>query len=193
MGGPGSSRWQTRGRKIYTENQLWLNIHLLGKKGCLHPGLAGTLTWLRGELRIGYIAYFVEADGMILSFWWKLQESSDWKHVEQAVAFDRTDCYFGGQRTWFLCSRCQARAAVIYCITNYFICRKCCGLVYKSQHQTKANRLLQKARNIRKRLGGSNNLVAAYPRKPKHMHWKTYLRLCKQSEYAALCGIVRKR
>jgi hypothetical protein len=38
-------------------------------------------------------------------------------------------------------------------------------------------RALHKAQSIRERLGGSANMMAPFPEKPKGMHWKTYERL----------------
>ena len=187
MGGQGSSRWNTRGRKKTTENQLFINIYLLRKKGCLRPGLTGSLTWSRGDSRIGYISYTAEEDRMILNYTYKSQ-GCDFEYIEQTVDFEQTVCNYGGQRTWFLCSNCQARVAVIYCSSKYFLCRRCQNLAYRCQQQTKANRLIEKARKIRNRLGGDNNLVAPFPKKPKNLHWKTFLRLCRQSESATICA-----
>ncbi|MBN2282751.1 MAG: hypothetical protein JXO48_02565 [Deltaproteobacteria bacterium] len=46
-------------------------------------------------------------------------------------------------------------------------------------------RLITKASNIRRRLGGSGDLIGVpFPSKPKNMHWKTYWKLRIESENA---------
>ncbi|MDQ4004442.1 MAG: hypothetical protein M3259_11505 [Actinomycetota bacterium] len=50
-------------------------------------------------------------------------------------------------------------------------------LHYASQRQDKAGRALRRAQKIRKRLGGSANMMEPFPDKPKGMHHDTYMRL----------------
>jgi len=50
-------------------------------------------------------------------------------------------------------------------------------------------RRMRRARNIRNRLGGGDNLFEPFTANPKHMHWKTYWKLrrqCTQSELESL-------
>jgi len=46
---------------------------------------------------------------------------------------------------------------------------------------------LSKAQKIRWKLGGGA-LAAPFPRKPKHMHWKTYWRLLREAVLAEKMG-----
>jgi hypothetical protein len=44
----------------------------------------------------------------------------------------------GGKRPWFICSTCSQRVGVLYHKHGLpFRCRKCCGLAYPSQYQTR--------------------------------------------------------
>ena len=43
---------------------------------------------------------------------------------------------------------------------------------------------MMKTRAIRKRLGGSIDLLSPFPEKPKGMHWETYQRLREEAEQA---------
>jgi hypothetical protein len=194
MGGPGSGRWNSRARKKTTENQLRLDIHLLSKKQCLSPGVVGSLSFSRGDFR-GSITFSVEAEHLTLNYWCR-PPGCKIENIEQKIEFDRTSCNYGNFRTWLLCPKCLARSAVLYCVGRYFLCRRCCDLTYKTQKLGKADRLLQKARRISHRLGGSNNLVlASLPRKPPHMHFTTYWRLCRklQNDINHYCGSIWKR
>ena len=76
----------------------------------------------------------------------------------------------------------------MYSDGRYYLCRHCYDLAYRSQGWDRADRLMEKARRIRVRLGGSVNLFELFPWKPKGMHWKTYWRLRNESEQANLAS-----
>ena len=102
--------------------------------------------------------------------------------------FDHTPCNYGGSRKWFSCPHCNRRVAIIYGAGKLFLCRHCHNLTYGSQQEHCADRNLRKARDIRNRLGGGNNLTDPFPWKPKHMHWKTYWRLRNEATAAEDSG-----
>jgi hypothetical protein len=85
---------------------------------------------------------------------------------------------------WFLCPRCWQRVAVLYGVGKYFLCRHCYELTYASQQESRPYRLLEKARKIRQKLGGSGDMTDLFPWKPKGVHWKTYNKLREESEQA---------
>lgn len=101
------------------------------------------------------------------------------------VALSWSDCHYGGQRPWFLCSGragnpCDRRVGKLYVIGGSLLCRHCGGLVYESQYHGAHGDALAKldtARAIVQRLGGSGDLSAPFPPCPKGMHFKTYHRL----------------
>ncbi len=80
--------------------------------------------------------------------------------------------------------KCWKRVAVHYAAGKYFFCRHCYDLTYSSKQESRPDRLMRKAQNIRQRLGGSANLSELFPWKPKNMHWKTYYRLREEAEQA---------
>lgn len=57
------------------------------------------------------------------------------------------------------------------------MCRHCYELTYQSRQDNKMYRALRRAQKIRKRLGGSANMLEPFPEKPKGMHHDTYVRL----------------
>ncbi|HEX2108928.1 MAG TPA: hypothetical protein VHF70_06600 [Rubrobacteraceae bacterium] len=99
--------------------------------------------------------------------------------MQEPVPLSWTACTFGGERPWFVCpgAGCDRRVAVLYGPGKHFLCRHCYDLVYESQRENAMDRALHKAQSIRKRLGGSANMMEPFPEKPKGMHWKTYERL----------------
>ena len=99
--------------------------------------------------------------------------------MHEPVSLDWTDCNFGGKRPRFVCPGvgCGRRSAILYGLGKYFLCRHCYDLTYQSQRCNKMYRALHRAQNIRRRLGGSANMMEPFPEKPKGMHWETYERL----------------
>lgn len=141
------------------------------------------MSWSRGDEQTGSICYRMEADRMILNYRHR-PYGGEWEPVEQAISFDRTPCNYGGHRTWFLCPRCWKRVVVLYGAGKYFFCRRCYDLAYGSQQEGEVDRLMRKARKIRRRLGASNDLTEPIWFKPKNMHQNTFDRLRREADHA---------
>jgi len=183
MGGKGSGwylRWST---KSTTESQHRIDIRWMKKQGYLWPGTAGSLSWSCRDEQTGSIRYRMETGRMVLNYRYR-RHGEEWEDVEQSISLDWTPCHYGGKRTWFLCPHCNRRVAVLYGAGRYFLCRHCYNLTYASQQVQRCDRLMEKARGIRKRLGGGDDLWEPFPDKPKGMHWETYYRLRKEAEHA---------
>jgi hypothetical protein len=108
--------------------------------------------------------------------------AEDWIDVEQCIGIEWTPCRFGGERPWFVCSvaangaYCGREVTKLYGAGRLFACRHCYRLAYASQQESAHQRGLGKSQKIRMRLGGSPNMLEAFPEKPKGMHWRTYER-----------------
>ncbi len=85
-----------------------------------------------------------------------------------------TDQHLGGRRAWFRCRQCERRCRLLYWRGEALACRLCHGLAYASQRERREYRLLGRAQAIRRRLGGTANLTALFPERPKGMHRSTY-------------------
>jgi hypothetical protein len=63
------------------------------------------------------------------------------KEIKYVVPLLQSDCNFGSTRFWFQCSiykngeRCGRRVGVIYKAGDYFACRHCYELTYKSRNE----------------------------------------------------------
>ena len=183
MGGSGSGSWYRWDSKSTTESQHRIDIRWLKKHGYLYQNSFGSLSWSRRGEQTGSIRYRMEEYRMILNYRHR-PHGGEWEDVEQDISFDRTQCNYGGYRTWFLCPRCWKRVALLYGAGKYFLCRHCYDLTYASQQESKPDRLMRKARKIRERLGASDNLSESILFKPKNMHQKTFDRLRREAEQA---------
>src|SRR5208337_773741 len=67
------------------------------------------------------------------------QISISWNGGSQDIALTTTDCYFGGFRSWFQCSWCDRRVAILYLPfgAKVFACRYCYSLTYQSCQNSK--------------------------------------------------------
>jgi len=181
MGGSGSGyRWD---KKDTTESQHRVDIRYLRQNGFLRSGCTGTLTWTNSGEETGSIRFQVINGFINLNY--RIREYGDqWEDIKEPVELTWTPCNFGGKRPWFICPAkgCGRRVAVIYGAGRYFACRHCYNLTYASQQESIYERASRKSRKIIKRLGGEP-FDNPYPKKPKHMHWKTYNRLIAEAEY----------
>lgn len=180
MGGYGSGRRQDAKRT--TESQHRIDIRWLKRTGLLRAGVVGSISWTCVGKESGQAAFRVKGDRLLLEHPVELTGGRSY-HIQEIIPFAWTPCSVGGERQWFLCPGCCRRVAVVYCI-GHFRCRHCHDLTYGSQQESRADRLIRRARSIRRRLGGSGNLDDPFPEKPKNMHWNTYRRL-QMIEYAA--------
>ncbi len=179
MGGVGSGNWYRLDKKGTTDGCHTLDVRDLYRDGLLKTGSSFSTRWLRGDRQTGSISGFVYHDRVILSYRQRSGLGSEWEDVKEPISLEWTPCNFGGERPWFICpgARCGRRVALLYGLGKYFLCRHCYDLRYESQREDKTHRALRRAQKIRQCLGGSANIMEAFPEKPKGMHLKTYMRL----------------
>ena len=170
MGGPGSGTWARTDVKRGSDSLPRLSISDVEKAvGISHPGNVGRLCWtFRGD---AVAAYRVTYDGVNVH----LRSESGTRR--QSVELTSTPCHFGGERQWFLCPDCGRRAAVFYLVSNRWSCRLCGRVRYSCHQEGPAARLARRMQKVRHRLGVSANLMETPRRKPKGMHWTTFIRL----------------
>jgi hypothetical protein len=188
MGGLGSGNWSRWPTKSVVGNGLSLDLYKLIRDGAFCPGqtTSGTLTWTRNGEYIGSIGYASDltnpSSGSV-----RLHYNHNSSPVDYRVSLTTTRPYFGGVRWWFVCPANGTRAGKLHLPPggDIFASQQAYGLAYRSQNETPGDRLLTKAQDIRRNLGGSASLIDPFPDKPKGMHWTTYWRLRARSERAA--------
>lgn len=98
----------------------------------------------------------------------------------RSVELSWTSFAHGNQRAWFLCPHCTTRVAVVFQGRNGTVaCRHCFRLAYRSQRESRLDRAITRARNLRRNLGWTDSLLDPPGPKPPYMSWKRYLALIK--------------
>lgn len=169
MGGFGSGP-QTQGKPT-TADCFPLDIRRFRREGFLNVGrIFGWQRQIDGH-EVDLVVIRVEPQRLLIQ--------------NRPVTICWTRCTYGGGRVWFRCPRCDRRTAIIYRGSSWDLgCRKCLRLAYESQRLSPRSRAMETARSIRRRLGGTADLTADFPPKPKGMHQTTYKRLKAKAEDA---------
>jgi len=197
LGGPGSGRWYRWHTKDTVEGCRRLDVRDWQRRGLLRPGTWFSWSWWNGDsVQVASINVQVQQTRVLLLYRVRRQ-GEDWQDIEEPVPVAWTVCRYGGERSWFICPGvvlnriCRRRVAILYGAGRYFLCRHCYNLVYASQREDHATRLISRAQKIRRRLGGSASLMEPFPEKPKGMYWRTYERLWWQGKEAEVNGLTR--
>lgn len=176
------------------ETCISIDVRRWYREGRLEAGQNFSCSWVQGERPAGSIKVRTEQDAVVICGL-SAGGARSWRSIEQEIEIVWTACRFGGRRPCFRCPNfsngriCGRRAAILYYGDQVFACRECYDLVYASQQETPVLRGIRKARKIRKRLGGDDDLLTRnFPLKPKGMHRQTYLRLREQAEAALACA-----
>jgi hypothetical protein len=179
VGGVGSGSWSKFTNKTTTDKCQSIDVRSLHRNGLLQPGHSFSLRWSQAGRQTSSIGGVAYGDRVNFFYRYRIGLGDEWEDVKETVPLTWTACNFGGERPWFICPRtgCGWRVAVLYGPRKYFLCRHCYDLSYQSQRDNKMYRALHRAQKIRKRLGGSANMMEPFPEKPKGMHHETYDRL----------------
>jgi hypothetical protein len=181
MGGIGSGNWCRLGKKATTDQVRRIDISYMKKQGLLKPNTVGNLKWSISAQPRGEINYICYKDSLLLSFNVRFR-GGDWELIEQRISFDRTPCYFGGERLWFLCPNCNKRVGVLYGVRKLFLCRHCYKLPYSSQNSGYIDNLIEQKHKLGERIFEHYEGGEGWCKK-KGMHWKTFYRLHDQYLY----------
>jgi hypothetical protein len=178
--------------KHRVEDCLSIDVRRWKKEGMLEPGQDNTWDWYRDGRKHSSMSVSALNGAMELSYTVRPSATRYRKEdVSYIVRLDWTPCNFGGERPWFLCPAivngvpCRRRVAKLYLRDRYFLCRHCHDLTYASRQERDALSIAErKGRKIRRKLGGSLSMFEPFPRRPKRMHRRTYLRLFEEYEGA---------
>ena len=185
------------GWKRKAELSLAFDIREVAGRGLLVAGTAFNFTWTKGDGdRLGSIDIRVTGnpERVTLYYQWSVNGNAP-QGVDCSIAIERTKCFYGGNRPWFLCPKCGWRCGVLYFSgrgAGLYECRDCVKVTYTSQCQDSLGRTWIKQRKIEARL------VDGWHR-PKGMHWETYDRLrdevagCDRKRNLALMSVMQRK
>lgn len=159
--GSGRHRWSVRET---TEQRYAIDVRVLSRAGYLRSGAAFFVAF--GTMRaVGQAGFeHVRFTGA----------------VNLQVRIDRPPCHFGNTRAFWRCG-CSRRVAILYVDAGMLRCRRCLGLRYASQREMPRDRALRRARAARLRLGGTADVTAPLPARPRGMRRATFARLCQRA------------
>ena len=99
------------------------------------PG-AGFTSWNKGNAWIGWE---IRPERGMRLYYTAQKRGREPVNLSYWVALESTPCHFGGKRWWFICpnNNCRRRCRILYLISpsDYFLCRKCQNLTYRSQQE----------------------------------------------------------
>jgi hypothetical protein len=182
MGGMGSGSYSRWNSKTTTDQVKKIDIRFMNKNGLLVTNFTGKFSWSISGNPAGNIGYTNYSDHLILDYRYR-ENGGEWQPVKQRIDYDRTNCNYGGDRLWFLCPRCNARIAVLYCKDVLFLCRHCYEIPYTTQYQGHMDNLIDKKHALGKRIFEHYEYGEGWGKK-KGMHLKTFNRL--HARYEAL-------
>ena len=167
MGGYNSGGWNATGRPTTGEVPR-IDVNRLNKAGALREGFTGAWRWNFDE-GLSKVHIRTLVDRVMLS------GDDAYDPYAEMVLIIWEAGRFGGQRPFFICPDCGGRKLHLYRL-GHFACRECHDLSFQSQRERESDRAQSRANKIRRRLGGETGWHRV-PRKPKGMHFRTYVRL----------------
>jgi hypothetical protein len=124
-------------------------------------GRRSSVVWSVGGNRVGDIV-IVPLEDVLLLVYRTRSPGEAWQHQKQVVPFTTTATAFGGRRRWFACPQCARPCRVLFG-NGRFLCRRCWGIGYRSQRESRWSRTISRMQKLRARLGGSASLLEPFP------------------------------
>lgn len=176
MGGYGSGLYGGRKRRKITVEERWcIDIRRWQREKLLSLSYFNWKWTNQDGKTAGVISVIPKQDFLILLY------LADGNPIKTQVFFESTKANFG-LRKWFLCPTCNRRVAILYLNMEFFSCRKCCDLNYRSSQLSgdKVFYIDHQLRKILSKLNRRYEFDQLIPSRPKGMHMKTYTEICKQ-------------
>ena len=149
-------------------------------------GWSGSWSWRAGSRPVGSINIVGGRDYISLRYRSRVG-AGDWESIVETVDIHWRRCRFGGERPFFICPAirngraCRHMTLKLHGAGRYYLCRRCCHLVYGSQGECRSDRAIRRLTKLRDRLGGYGGNDDPLPEKPKGMWRRTYDRLSRQA------------
>jgi len=137
---------KNKNTKIEADGLMKLSVSFLKKEGFLKGLISGIVVDRCGGVENQYhitVSTINEDDKYVYFTYSSRQPGGEFKDLEYKVSLVTTACHYGrGRRFWFACplivngKDCGRRVGVLYKSGDYFGCRHCYNLTYKSRNQS---------------------------------------------------------
>lgn len=165
--GAGRPSWKSK-----AERALSIDIRELARKGYLRHHYSFSWNWVNNHGEpAGSVSLQTTNESLKINYTWTTPAGES-RAIENVLYFAKTDCHFGGSRTWLVCPKCNEKCAKIFLNkrNGHYACRKCVGITYYSQCEDAMDRAWRKQNKLESKLG--KHFV-----KPKGMHQSTHTRI----------------
>ncbi|MBI2996384.1 MAG: hypothetical protein HYY52_06750 [Candidatus Melainabacteria bacterium] len=175
--------------KLETESCLKLSLFGLDKNTISHASI-GTITWssLMGfKLTIGFCVLLGDKSAFYIIY-----PNSD---IMYEIPLTTTKCNYGGKRYWFVCPLCKNRFGVLYKAShsNYFACRYCHNLTYKSCKLSGHNKKYGNYMPAFQLMEEWNSIKRFFYKGEFTKRYKKFLEKCEKTKSAMASNIERLR
>jgi len=138
------------GNKDEADNLLKIETWWLNRHGYFDYHKWGTIEWKWGDDRKSSVGIETDVQDPFSSYirlhYTQTSNNGEKKDFDYRVELVTTPCNYGGRRYWFICplslegKRCGRRVGVLYKSGDYFGCRYCHNLCYRSQNQNRSSK-----------------------------------------------------
>ena len=176
-----------------TDEYCSIKIGDWNRRGLLAPGQQFNWQWLRKGQPVGNIYITTEVEQIRVTYAYH-DKNKQLQSQDYPIKLQTTNMARGGIRYWLTCPACERRMTLLYFGGQYFACRICYRLNYRSQRATFADKHFGRLNKLRKKLGWQLGLGNAVGKKPFKMAWKTFDRImnqyaeCTQKAMLAISG-----
>lgn len=186
--------------KTEVEDTLDLDVSFLRRHRYFQRSSSGTITWTRsgawGERKnsVGIRSFMKDPEGAYIRINYSQTDrgTGEKKDFNYQIPLATTECNFGGIRYWFICPwykngrYCGRRVGKIYKDGDYFACRHCYELSYRSRNENRRFALFSHFFNAERRYEELKKKTKRrfYAGKPT----KKYMRLMELQDKASYYG-----
>ena len=162
-----------------TDEYCSIKIGDWNRRGLLTPGQQFNWQWQQNGQPVGNIHITTEV-GQIRVTYAYYDRNNQLQCHDYPIKLQTSVLARGGIRYWLTCPACARRMKLLYFGGQYFACRICYQLNYRSQRATFTDKHFDRLNKIRKKLGWVPGIGNSIGKKPPTMPWQTFDKIMRQ-------------
>ena len=137
--------------KTEADNLLKIDLSWLKKQNILQSSCSTQIAWANeyaeNENNIGIDVAISNSEKYIRLYYIQTERNGEQKDFNYRIPIISTSCHYGGKRYWFICPwhkngvYCGKRVRVLYKAGDYFACRHCYNLTYRTRNENRRHRI----------------------------------------------------